>query len=242
MSRLRAAPRCRAAYTRAARRRWCAGFVEPTRARAGNTRTRRAPSSRLANGSRRRRPRVRDARASDERVIDTPRLALEPQCARHAAEMFVVLSDAAIYRFENAPPASLEWLRERFIELETRRSADGRDAWLNWVLRLRSGGPIGYVQATVDAQGQALIAYVLASTYWGRGLAHEAVQAMVAELGSAWHVHTLLAVFKRDNLRSRRLLERLGFEAGSPAQRALHEVEDDEDLMQRALAATVAPA
>lgn len=182
---------------------------------------------------------VRDARASDERVIATPRLALEPQRAGHAAEMFALLSDAAIYRFENAPPASLAWLHERFSKLETRRSADGREAWLNWVLRLRTGGLIGYVQATVDAQGQALIAYVLASPHWGQGLAHEAVQAMLAELAGAWQVHRLLAVFKRGNLRSRRLLERLGFEAGSAAQRLQFEVEDDEDLMQRALATTV---
>ena len=184
---------------------------------------------------------VRDARASDERLIDTPRLTLEPQCARHAAEMFVVLSDPEIYRFENAPPASPEWLCECFIKLETRRSADGSEAWLNWVLRLRSGEAIGYVQATVDTQGQALIAYVLASPHWGRGLAQEAVQAMVAELAAQWQVHRLLAVFKRGNLRSRRLLEHLGFDAGTAAQRALHEVQDDEDLMQRALAATVAP-
>ena len=172
--------------------------------------------------------------------IDTPRLTLEPQCARHAAEMFVVLSDPEIYRFENAPPASPEWLCECFIKLETRRSADGSEAWLNWVLRLRSGEAIGYVQATVGAQGQALIAYVLASPHWGRGLAQEAVRAMVAELAAQWRVHTLMAVFKRGNLRSRRLLERLGFDAGCAAQRVQFEVEDDEDLMQRVLATNVA--
>lgn len=182
---------------------------------------------------------VREPRASDERVIETPRLALEPQRAGHASEMFAVLSDPEIYRFENEPPVSLEWLHERFTKLETRRSADGSEAWLNWVLRLRSGGPIGYVQATVDAQGRALIAYVLASPHWGQGLAREAVQAMQAELAAAWQVRRLLAVFKRGNLRSRRLLERLGFDAGSAAQRLQFEVEDDEDLMQRELATTV---
>ena len=183
---------------------------------------------------------VRDARGSDERALTTPRLTLEPQRAGHAAEMFAVLSDPEIYRFENAPPASPAWLHERFTKLETRHSADGSEAWLNWVLRLRSGAPIGYVQATVDAQGQALIAYVLASAHWGQGLALEAVQAMRDELAAAWQVRRLLAVFKRGNLRSRRLLERLGFEAGSAAQRLRLEVGDNEDLMQRALATTVA--
>ena len=39
---------------------------------------------------------------------------LEPQVAAHAEAMFVVLSDPAIYAYENAPPESLEWLRKRF--------------------------------------------------------------------------------------------------------------------------------
>jgi hypothetical protein len=53
-------------------------------------------------------------------IIETSGLRLEPQAATHAAEMFVVLSDPAIYEFENEPPASLEWLRARFTKLESR--------------------------------------------------------------------------------------------------------------------------
>jgi RimJ/RimL family protein N-acetyltransferase len=162
--------------------------------------------------------------------IETPRLTLEPQCAVHAGAMFAVLSDPAIYAYENAPPASLEWLRKRFAALEGRRSRDGLEQWLNWVLRQRTGELIGYVQATVGAEGRAYIAYELASAHWGRGLAREAVEALIDELASHDRVHTLAAVFKRANTRSRRLLERLGFgPATTPAEAA------DEDLMQRTL-------
>ena len=70
-------------------------------------------------------------------------------------------------------------LRERFAKLETRRSGDGREQWLNWVLRRRSGELIGYVQATVRGDGQAFIAYVLGSAHWGQGLASEAVAAVL---------------------------------------------------------------
>jgi [ribosomal protein S5]-alanine N-acetyltransferase len=164
------------------------------------------------------------------RPLATPRLTLEPQCAAHAEAMFAVLSDPAIYAYENAPPASLEWLRQRFAALEARRSPDGREQWLNWVLRLRTGELIGYVQATVGAEGRAFIAYELASAHWGRGLAREAVEAMIDELAAQYRVHTLTAVFKRANTRSRRLLERLGFTpAAAPADAP------DEDKMQRAL-------
>lgn len=170
------------------------------------------------------------------RTIETARLMLEPQLAEHAPAMFVVLSDPAIYRFENAPPATLEWLRQRYAALELRRSPDGREQWLNWVLRLRSGGLIGFVQATIDAEGRAFIAYELGSAHWGRGLAHEAVQAMIGELASQYAVHTLHAAFKRANDRSRRLLERLGFVPTKSQSTAA-----DEELMTLSLTTVAGP-
>ena len=163
----------------------------------------------------------------------TPALTLEPQVAAHAQEMFGVLGDPAIYQHENQPPPSLDWLRERFARLESRQSPDGRQLWLNWVIRLPSGELIGYVQATVHANGRAFIAYVLASRYWGRGLATQAVQAMLEELAQHYRVDVLSAVLKRGNARSRRLLERLGFTLATPGLHATLEAGSDEILMIR---------
>src|SRR2546430_16551554 len=69
-------------------------------------------------------------------VIETGSLRLEPQTAAHAEEMFAVLSDPAIYEYEDDPPPSLEWLRARFTKLESRRAADGQERWVNWGIRL----------------------------------------------------------------------------------------------------------
>ena len=167
------------------------------------------------------------------RVIETATLVLEPQVASHADEMFAVLSDPAIYEHENAPPPSVEWLRERYRRLETRRSADGCEQWLNWVIRLPTGELIGYVQATVHHDGRAAIAYELASRYWGRSLARAAVEAMISELVARYGVRTLSAVLKRSNDRSLRLLQRLAFALATPELHALRKVEPDEILMQR---------
>jgi len=176
-----------------------------------------------------------------ERTIESPRLTLEPQRAAHAEAMFEVLSDPAIYEHENAPPKSLQFLRERFAKLETRRSGDGRELWLNWVLRERDASAlIGYVQATVQADGHALVAYELGSAYWGRGLGSEAVGTLIDELGSRYGVHTALAVFKRSNRRSRRLLEGLGFAVPGPGHLLRWPVEADEDLLLRRVAAAEA--
>jgi RimJ/RimL family protein N-acetyltransferase len=124
-------------------------------------------------------------------------------------------------------------LRVRFTQLESRRSADGQEQWLNWVIRLPTSELIGYVQATVDASGRAAIAYELSSAYWGRGLARQAVQAMISELVQRYQVHQLTAVFKRKNLRSMRLLERLGFSPAPAERHRKHQVEPGELFMQR---------
>ncbi len=166
------------------------------------------------------------------RTLATARLTLEPQVAAHADAMFAVLSDPAIYAYENAPPASLAWLRERYAKLESRASPDGSEQWLNWVLRTADGTAIGYVQATVDGDGAA-IAYEMGSAWWGQGLAREAVAAMLAELARCG-VRRFSAVAKRANVRSRVLLARLGFAEASRARHDAHGVPDDEVLYERA--------
>jgi len=150
------------------------------------------------------------------RTLVTGRLVLEPQLAEHAEAMYALLQDPAIYRYENEPPHSVDGLRERFRRLESRASADGSEHWLNWVVRLRDAELTGYVQATVCEASPAAIAYVFASTSWGRGYATEAVAAMMEELVANYGVRGFSAVLKRDNLRSVRLLERLGFAHARP--------------------------
>lgn len=171
------------------------------------------------------------------RTLATDRLILEPLVAAHADAMFAVLSDPAIYAYENAPPRSADWLRERYARLESRRSGDGTEQWLNWVVRLRGDVPIGYVQATVPASRRALIAYEFGSAWWGQGYAREATQAMIDELVAHHDARGFAAVLKCANFRSLRLLERLGFARASPEAHALANVDPDECLMQRDVAA-----
>ncbi len=165
------------------------------------------------------------------RTLRSGPLTLDPQMAAHAEEMFAVLSDPAIYEYENAPPASADALRSRYARLESRRSADGREQWLNWVIRMEDVGLVGYVQATVHGDGSAAIAYELASAHWGRGLAGRAARLMIGELIEQYGVTRLHAVAKQRNFRSLRLLERLGFARAGPELCALHGVDPDETLM-----------
>ena len=169
------------------------------------------------------------------RTIRAERIELEPQVVSHAEEMFEVLSDPAIYEYENEPPRSLDWLRERFRKLESRRSADGTQHWLNWVIRVPDSGLVGYVQATVYPDGRAAIAYELASRYWGRWFASEAVLTIIPVLAEDYAVRRVTAVFKQANHRSQRLLERLRFSVAPPALHAELAAEADERLMVKEL-------
>lgn len=162
------------------------------------------------------------------RTIVAPGCVLEPLLASHASEMFTVLSDPAIYEFENTPPASEERLTERYRRLQSRGSSDGTQAWLNWVIRLPSGALAGYVQATVLPDHTSVVAYELNSRYWRRGIGSGAVRAMLEELREHYAVKTFVAVLKSRNFRSEGLLRKLGFAAASSEQEAQHRDEPDE--------------
>lgn len=165
------------------------------------------------------------------RTLRTPAFTLEPQTAAHAAEMFVVLGDPAIYEFEGQPPPSESWLVERYRRLESRRSADGTQHWLNWVIRLNDGVLAGYVQATVLPDATSLVAYELGSRHWRRGIGRAAVAAMLGELEDGYAVRLHAAALKSANFRSRGLLERLEFRPGGAELRARLSVPADETLM-----------
>jgi [ribosomal protein S5]-alanine N-acetyltransferase len=160
-------------------------------------------------------------------------LSLEPQLAAHAKEMFEVLSDPRIYEFENEPPPSEKYLFERFTKLESRRSGDGTEQWLNWVIRLPSNELAGYVQATVTASSRAYIAYELASRFWRQRIGSAAVTLMCDELRLTYGVTDFYAVLKARNFRSEGLLIALGFSRVTDPARFEIEFEADEIVMHR---------
>lgn len=152
-----------------------------------------------------------------------PRLHLEPLHARHAAALFPLISDPALYIWiDHGPPASAERLREVYRQLQGRRSPDGHELWLNWALFADPApGPLGYVQASLLADGRAWVAYLLGRGAWGRGLASEAVAVMLQHLFGTLGARQAMAMVEQDNARSIALLQRLGFERASGE--ALHD-------------------
>jgi RimJ/RimL family protein N-acetyltransferase len=78
-------------------------------------------------------------------------------------------------------------MRARYERQSVGRSADGAEAWLNWILRRRpQGDAIGFVQATIPAAGEpADIAWLIGVPWQGRGFAGEAARAVMRWLALA---------------------------------------------------------
>ena len=161
-------------------------------------------------------------------------LVLEPQTAAHAPGMFELLSDPVLAKYlDSAPPPDMGWLTDRFARLESRLSGDGREHWLNWVVCAQAQRPVGFVQATVDPDGSANVAYVLGRAFWGRGWATQATEAMLRELADHYAVRRAFATVDKRNLRSIRLLERLGFSLAPPDKHPQHDVAKGDWLYRR---------
>lgn len=145
-------------------------------------------------------------------LLKTSRLRLEPQVPEHAAVMMLVLADPRTHAFvPSNPPTDEAALQERFRRLSSRRSPDGAEYWLNWVV-FAGAKAIGTVQASVlPAEARANVAYMFHPEVWGQGYATEAVQAMLAHLRNDLQVIRVDADIDTRNLSSQRLIEHLGF-------------------------------
>ncbi len=143
-----------------------------------------------------------------------PSIKLIPLCPADAPEMFGILSAPEIYiDMEDAPPCSVDALRERYQFLAKQESPDKTETWLNWIIRVEeSKDALGFVQATVKKSSNvALIAFVLNPQFWGHGLATKAVSVMLKTLNQDFGVNVFRATVNDSNLRSVKLLRRFGF-------------------------------
>jgi RimJ/RimL family protein N-acetyltransferase len=156
-------------------------------------------------------------------TIRTLRLTLDPMMASHAKAMFPILSDRELYKFTgDEPPESESALETRYRYLESRKSPDEAQLWLNWLVRLEDDGTtLGYVQATVSEM-HADVAWVIGSKWQSNGYASEAALAIVQWL-SANGVKTIRACINSDHLASQRVAQNAGLSKSDL-------VEDDEDV------------
>ncbi|MBC7602762.1 MAG: GNAT family N-acetyltransferase [Ramlibacter sp.] len=156
-------------------------------------------------------------------------LVLTPLVVAHAQAMFDLLSEPGLYRYlDYAPPPTVEHLREVYARVEKRKSPDGTQCWLNWIVSHEGEPPLGYVQVTIFQDSPASIGYVFSSQHWGRGYATRAMQAVLDHLPIAYGITQFTATTEVANARSIGVLQRLGFREASEAQLAGHHLSPTE--------------
>ncbi len=132
--------------------------------------------------------------------VMTSRLRLEPLRVEHAPEAVSVFDDVRLHKWTGGTPCTLEELEAKYQRQSVGQSPDGRQGWLNWILRrLADGQLIGTVQATLyhpkTGGIEAELAWVIGSEHQGNGYGREGALAMSGWLrehgvgGLTAHIH-----------------------------------------------------
>jgi ribosomal-protein-alanine N-acetyltransferase len=147
--------------------------------------------------------------------LSTARLALDPVTERNAVALWRLMQGAHLREFQDVPRLSREEFARR-VAARPRRfdgKTNGRFEWL--IVERKSGTPVGWVSLRVaeerTASRSAEIGYSLMFEARGNGYASEAARAVVGAAFAAGLGH-VEACCVPQNVRSRRLLERIGFE------------------------------
>ncbi len=158
----------------------------------------------------------------------------------HAQELFAILADPKLYEFiDEDPPVSVEALRQKLSRSEDRKSPDGTEHWLNWIVRDSEGKMAGYVQTTIAANGKANVAYSIGTQFWGKGIASKAVSQMMQIVANQFGVTEFFILAERNNIKSVQLAARLGFVEVEPQTAKIRSVQDTDILLSKTRGGTV---
>jgi len=143
--------------------------------------------------------------------LNTARLNLSPFALSDADELFLIRGDSEAMRYWDWP-ADKSRMGTLVVAREMLHDASTGAAKI-WTARLGDGAFVGVVDLSAIMAHEADLGFMIRRDYWGRGYAFGA--AMLAILNAkALGMARLKARIHADNLRSRKLLERLGFAAG----------------------------
>ncbi|WP_284619278.1 GNAT family N-acetyltransferase [Rubrivivax pictus] len=151
-------------------------------------------------------------RRFDEVRLQTTRLDLRPLQAGDAPALLALFSDPVAMRYWSTPP----WTSIEQAQASIAVDLDGLPKGEHLRLGLQSrddGQLLGTCSlfALHPTSRRGEIGYLLRSDVWGRGLMHEALQALVQFAFGELQLHRLEADIDPRNAASARSLQRLGF-------------------------------
>jgi ribosomal-protein-alanine N-acetyltransferase len=143
--------------------------------------------------------------------LTTRRLALREILETDAADVLVCWGDPEVQKYNAEPLRDLDAAHAFIGEVHARYAARKE---VMWAVTLREReGVLGFVDLHEwnRYHRRAEIGYSLARAWWGQGFASEYVQAVIGFGFKHMNLHRIEALTIADNLRSVRMLERLGF-------------------------------
>lgn len=143
----------------------------------------------------------------------TARLCLREVCSTDAADLYAVHSDPQVMRYWGYPAwTTLAQAQAKVADIARQRANEPILVWA--VAEAGSDRLIGTIAlfSINTVQGRAEIGYSLASAWHGRGLAREAVAAILTHAFQGLGLRRVEADIDPRNTASRRLAEHFGFQ------------------------------
>lgn len=156
-------------------------------------------------------------------VLETPRLILRRMLPSDCADMFEYASQSLVTRYLTWNPHKSREHTLQYLEyVATRyRVGDFFDWALVWRENQKMVGTCGFTRFDYN-NNTAEIGYVLNPVYWGRGIATEAVREVLRFGFVELNLHRIEARYMKDNINSRRVMERCGLKYEGMLRSALY--------------------
>ena len=144
--------------------------------------------------------------------LETERLWLRQATQKEAEAIFAVFADPKVTQFHNLD--TFTQIDEAIGVIERREKGFESGHGIRWGIARKSDNYlIGSCGFTWDREATAAeVGYELASQFWGQGIMSEALR-VILQYGFDRGVEFVIAQIMLENLASRRLLEKLGFQS-----------------------------
>jgi ribosomal-protein-alanine N-acetyltransferase len=150
------------------------------------------------------------------RLLESERMIFRPHETADFDDFCAMEADAEVRRYVGGAPRTREGAERKFRDVQLRPI----DAGLGLMAMIfkADGRYIGYCGlypnfdgAGGKTEGEAVLGFTLARSYWGRGLATEAGEVLVRFGFGTLGLGRIVSVVEVGNLASLRVLEKLGF-------------------------------
>ena len=146
-------------------------------------------------------------------ILQTSRLTLRPLQAEDAPNLHAIMSDAEVMAFWDI--AEIEDMGLTSAILESQLDQMARKSAFYWAMeRAADGAFVGCCDLSeIDRRHhRAEVGFIVGREHWGDGYTLEAMQAVLSHAAQSLRLRRLTARTHLGNVRSVKLLERLGFE------------------------------